>query len=321
MVAAVWIVGWFRAAPVQFRDIGGGLLGNSYFTVNFWLLRLAGVGGYFGARFGDQTAPALVVAQHRGAVLSRLVGPSGGAASAQSAIAARRRPRHRRRVVRLLRRAHPGRSDRRLLPAVVAGVGARARGARRLPRGFPAQPLAVSLARHGEPWRGARGRADPGGLSLLERGGAVSRLARGHSNARLRAGDREPRLRRREGRARQPGRRFLRPDLLSALSVALAAVRLRPHLARRHSDAGRDVRARGRSRRAGGADPPLRRGARDGALSPPPLRARARPRRGACGDRNPRPRDLRTRKAFPGGFRRWSRGFSTSAPTAPRANA
>ena len=45
----VWVVGWFRAAPAQFRDIGGGLLGNSYFTVNFWLLRLAGVGGYFGA--------------------------------------------------------------------------------------------------------------------------------------------------------------------------------------------------------------------------------------------------------------------------------
>ena len=49
VATAVWIVGWFRAAPTQFRDIGGGLLGNSYFTVNFWLLRLAGVGGYFGA--------------------------------------------------------------------------------------------------------------------------------------------------------------------------------------------------------------------------------------------------------------------------------
>ncbi len=49
VVSCVWIVGWVRAAPTQFRDIGGGLLGNSYFTVNFWLLRLAGVGGYFGA--------------------------------------------------------------------------------------------------------------------------------------------------------------------------------------------------------------------------------------------------------------------------------
>jgi len=48
-VSFVWIVGWFMAAPTQFRDIGGTLLGNSYFTVNFWLMRLAGVGGYFGA--------------------------------------------------------------------------------------------------------------------------------------------------------------------------------------------------------------------------------------------------------------------------------
>ena len=56
-MSCVWIVGWFRAAPTQFRDIGGGLLGNSYFTVNFWLLRLAGVGGYFGA---DSTTKPLL---------------------------------------------------------------------------------------------------------------------------------------------------------------------------------------------------------------------------------------------------------------------
>jgi peptidoglycan/LPS O-acetylase OafA/YrhL len=49
VVSFVWVVGWFMAAPTQFREIGGGLLGNSYFTVNFWLMRLAGVGGYFGA--------------------------------------------------------------------------------------------------------------------------------------------------------------------------------------------------------------------------------------------------------------------------------
>ena len=55
VVSLVWIVGWFRAAPTQFRDIGGGLLGNSYFTVNFWLLRLAGVGGYFGAEFARRS--------------------------------------------------------------------------------------------------------------------------------------------------------------------------------------------------------------------------------------------------------------------------
>jgi len=57
VLGAVWIVGCFRAAPVQFRDIGGGLLGNSYFTVNFWLMRLAGVGGYFGA---DSSAKPLL---------------------------------------------------------------------------------------------------------------------------------------------------------------------------------------------------------------------------------------------------------------------
>jgi peptidoglycan/LPS O-acetylase OafA/YrhL len=57
VVSAVWVVGWLRAAPIQFRDIGGGLLGNSYFTVNFWLMRLAGVGGYFGA---DSSAKPLL---------------------------------------------------------------------------------------------------------------------------------------------------------------------------------------------------------------------------------------------------------------------
>ena len=57
VVSAVWIIGWFAAAPTQFRDIGGGLLGNSYFTANFWLLRLAGVGGYFG---GDSSAKPLL---------------------------------------------------------------------------------------------------------------------------------------------------------------------------------------------------------------------------------------------------------------------
>jgi peptidoglycan/LPS O-acetylase OafA/YrhL len=57
VVSLVWIIGWFRAAPTQFRDIGGSLLGNSYFTVNFWLMRLAGVGGYFGA--DSSTKPLL----------------------------------------------------------------------------------------------------------------------------------------------------------------------------------------------------------------------------------------------------------------------
>lgn len=49
VVACVWTLGWFRSAPSQLRDIGGGMLSNSYFTVNFWYLRLAGETGYFGA--------------------------------------------------------------------------------------------------------------------------------------------------------------------------------------------------------------------------------------------------------------------------------
>ena len=57
VVTCVWATGWFRAAPSPFRDIGGGMLGNSYFTVNFWLLRLAGVTGYFGA--DSSTRPLL----------------------------------------------------------------------------------------------------------------------------------------------------------------------------------------------------------------------------------------------------------------------
>ncbi len=42
--AAAW--GWWWSDPAQYRQTGGDLLGNSYFTVNFWLLRQAD-GGYF----------------------------------------------------------------------------------------------------------------------------------------------------------------------------------------------------------------------------------------------------------------------------------
>jgi peptidoglycan/LPS O-acetylase OafA/YrhL len=55
VVTAVWIIAWFRAAPVQFRDIGGDMLGNSYFTANFWFMRLAGVGGYFATDSSTKT--------------------------------------------------------------------------------------------------------------------------------------------------------------------------------------------------------------------------------------------------------------------------
>ena len=64
----------------------------------------------------------------------------------------------------LLRRPDPGRSDRRLLSAVGPRVGARARRAPRLPRGAPAEPLALSLAGARQPHGGARRGADRGGL-------------------------------------------------------------------------------------------------------------------------------------------------------------
>ena len=57
VVSLVWLVGWFRAAPTQFRDVGGSLMSNSYFTVNFWFLRLANVTGYFG---GDSSTKPLL---------------------------------------------------------------------------------------------------------------------------------------------------------------------------------------------------------------------------------------------------------------------
>jgi peptidoglycan/LPS O-acetylase OafA/YrhL len=47
VLAFVWIAGWFWADPEQFREIGGHLIGNSYFTLNFWLFRDASHGGYF----------------------------------------------------------------------------------------------------------------------------------------------------------------------------------------------------------------------------------------------------------------------------------
>src|ERR1700760_3206502 len=57
VVSFIWIAVLVMATPTQFREIGGGLLGNSYFTINFWLMRLAGVGGDFGA--GSANKPLL----------------------------------------------------------------------------------------------------------------------------------------------------------------------------------------------------------------------------------------------------------------------
>ena len=160
VVSFVWIVGWCRTAPTQFRDIGGDLLGNSYFTVNFWLMRLAGVGGYFGA---DTAAKPLLhlwslsIEEQFYLVWSvllltlfklneRLV-PVG-------------HPKHFRRLIRLQHRADPKRSDRRLLPALDPRLGARARRAHRLSRGLLARNAALSFAADRQHRRRARRRAD-----------------------------------------------------------------------------------------------------------------------------------------------------------------
>ena len=46
VVAFVAAWGWVRSDPAQFREIGAHMMGNSYFTVNFWLIRQA-TEGYF----------------------------------------------------------------------------------------------------------------------------------------------------------------------------------------------------------------------------------------------------------------------------------
>ena len=65
---------------------------------------------------------------------------------------------------------------------------------------------------------------------------------------------------------------FLRRDLLSALFVALAAVRLRPHLARRHPDRARSACAGVRGRGARRAHLPVDRAAGRDSVSPPAIR-------------------------------------------------
>ena len=46
VVAFVGIYGWLFSDPAQFKETGAHMMGNSYFTVNFWLLRQA-TEGYF----------------------------------------------------------------------------------------------------------------------------------------------------------------------------------------------------------------------------------------------------------------------------------
>ena len=292
VAAAVWIVGWFRAAPTQFRDIGGGLLGNSYFTVNFWLLRLAGVGGYFGA--DSATKPllhlwSLSIEEQFYLVWSVLVSA--------------------------LHRLAP-----RVLPFVILAIFVASFGYCVILT--PVDPIGAFYLPWTRGWELALGallayrevfwlRAWPYPSRALANLGAalgVALILIGYlylNEAQPFPGWRaaiptfgcalviaNPRSLGRRRRARQSRRRVLRRRFLSALSLALAVVRLRPHLARRHSDARRDVRPRRRGGRPRRLHLSLHRGAGGGALPSPSLRARARARRRACGDRDRRPRDL-----------------------------
>ena len=113
---------------------------------------------------------------------------------------------------------------------------------------------------------------------------------------------------------------FFGVDFLSALSVALAAVRLRPHLARRDPDHARPVRACGRRRGARRAHLSADRAADRDSVSPPAVRDRVGPRGPARADRNRRTGDLRFEGfSRPASRRSWI-AFSTTRPTAPRAS-
>ena len=146
VVSAVWVVGWFRAAPVQFRDIGGRPARQFIFHRELLAHAARRSRGIFRRGFRRQAPAPSLVAEHRGAVLSRLVGSAVGGVQAEWPAAAVRHSRHISRLVRLLRRSDPDQSDRRLLSAVDAGLGTRARRAPRLARGVPAPPMALSIA-------------------------------------------------------------------------------------------------------------------------------------------------------------------------------
>ena len=172
-------------------------------------------------------------------------------------------------------------------------MGARARRADRLSRGLLAQDAALSVAEDRQHRCGARGRADARRLPVPERDAALSRLACGDSDRRMRAGHRQSAFASRRDRAGQSRGWLLRRDLLSALFMALAAVRIRPHLARRAPDHASPVRARGRRRGARRAHLPADRAAGRGSLSPLAVRDCANPRGLARVHGNCRQADLR----------------------------
>ena len=285
LLSFVWIVGWFMAAPTQLREIGGGLLGNSYFTVNFWLMRLAGVGGYFGA---DATMKPLLhlwslsIEEQFYLVWSVLL------------LA----------VFKL---------QRRLVFVVILGLFVASFAASVVLT--PIDPIAAFYLPWTRGWElalgalvayrevfwlnilpypsrpianigaAARNRADARRVPVPERDASLSGLARGDSDPGLSPGHRQSEFVSGRGRAGQSRRGLLRRDLLSALSVALAAVRVRPHLAGRDPHGARSACARLRRRAARGAHVSAGRAAGRGSVSPPALRDRVGARRRARSDR------------------------------------
>ena len=212
-------------------------------------MRLAGVGGYFGRRLGDQAAFA---SYGRSASKSNSIS-SGRFFSWRCSSSSERLVLG---VILAIFVASfvfsvvltPIDPIARVLPALDPRLGARARRAHRLSRGLLARSAALSVAADRQHRRRARRRADALRLPVHERDAALSRLAGGDPNLRLRARHRPSAFASGRGRAWQSRGRFLRRDLLSALSVALAAVRIRPHLARRDPDHARLARPCGRSR-------------------------------------------------------------------------
>ncbi len=179
-------------------------------------------------------------------------------------------------------------------------MGTRARRAARLSRGLSARRFALSRPPGRRCRRNARRRADARRLFHDERSRALSWLAGCDPDRGLRPGHRASALARGRCRARQSGRGLFRRHFLSALSVALAAVRLRPYLARRHSDARGDVRA-GRDRRRS-RDPHLSAGrgaGRDARFAAAPSRVALVLLAGSGRDRHRRAHHLR-REGIPG---------------------
>ena len=269
VVSFVWIVGWCRTAPTQFRDIGGDLLGNSYFTVNFWLMRLAGVGGYFGAdtaakpllhlwslsieeqfylvwsvllltlfKLNERLVPVVILSIFAASFVFSIVLTQSDPIGAfylpwtrawELALGALIAYRE---VFWLEALPYPSRR--------IANIGA----------GFGVALMLCAFLFMNET------QLFPGWLAAIPTCGCALVIA--HPGSLLG-----------RGRARQSRGRFLRRDFLSALSVALAAVRIRPHLARRDPDHARLGCPCGRSRVSRRAHLSADRIARGGGVSPP----------------------------------------------------